>query len=109
MSVTFINAMRVAPEDEQFFLAMWDEGAAHVAAQPGFIATSLHKTTALNKEFQYYTIAVWEDGDALATATSSPWWREFTERFGFSTEDPRFTSVPALCEIVRNEQGFLPA
>ncbi len=100
MAVTFINAMCVAAHEAPFFLKMWEEGYDYVCKQPGFIASSLHRTMALNDQFQYYTIAVWENAEALGTATSSDWWIDFTHRFGFTGEDVRFTSVPALCEIV---------
>ena len=106
MPVTFINAMRVAKSDTEFFEKMWDEGAAFVATQPGFVSTSLHKTAALNDEFQYYTIAVWQRSGDLASATSTDWWKDFVQRFGFAGPSPRFTSVPALCEVARDPQAM---
>ncbi len=106
MPTTFINAMRVPKSDSEFFEKMWDEGADFVATQPGFVSTSLHKTTALNEEFQYYTIAVWQKSSDLVAATSSDWWKDFVNRFGFSGPTPRFTSVPALCEVARDPQSM---
>ncbi len=106
MAVTFINAMRVPENRKAYFVQMWEEGYDYVAAQPGFIASSLHETTALNDEFQFYTIAVWKDADALIAATSTEWWRDFTERFGFTGPTPAFTSVPALCNVVSDHDDL---
>lgn len=105
MAVSFINAMRVPEQDVDYFERMWREGAEYVEKQPGFISTSLHKTVALNDEFQYYTVAVWRTPADLRNATSTAWWKAFTDRFGFNGPDPRFSSVPAICEIRNDPQN----
>jgi hypothetical protein len=50
LPVTFINAMNVKASDDTLFVEMWDEGARYVATQPGFIATSLHKSAIHRRE-----------------------------------------------------------
>jgi hypothetical protein len=52
LPVTFINAMNLKARDDTLFVEMWDEGARHVATQPGFIATSLHKSQSTAAKFQ---------------------------------------------------------
>jgi hypothetical protein len=54
LPVTFINAMNVKASDDTLFVEMWDEGARYVATQPGFIATSLHKSQSTAAKFQYH-------------------------------------------------------
>lgn len=104
MSITFINAMVVPEAQESRFLEYWDKGAAYVASQPGFISTSLHKNLHRGA-FQYYTVACWDSEEAFRTATSSEWWSDFTREFGFGNEVFGLEANPALCEVLRDEQG----
>lgn len=103
MTVTFINAMKVPESQDARFLKRWDEGAAYVATQSGFVSTSLHKN-AHGGPFQYYTVACWESETAFRAATSSQWWKAFTEEFGFGDEATGLVATPAVCEVVRDEQ-----
>jgi heme-degrading monooxygenase HmoA len=106
MPVTFINALNVDAKDEVFFVEMWGEGARYVAAQPGFVATSLHKSRSADAAFQYFTVAVWESDAHFRAAISTDWWKAYRKRFGFDGDRPRFRATPALCDIVQDEQGL---
>jgi heme-degrading monooxygenase HmoA len=106
MPVTFINALNVDANDDAFFVEMWDEGANYVATQPGFVATSLHKSHFSGAAFQYFTVAVWESNAHFRAATSTDWWIAYRKRFGFDGDSPRFKATPSLCAIVRDKQGL---
>ena len=83
MSVAFINALNVDPKDDAYFVEMWDEGALYVAKQPGFIATSLHKSHSQAASYQYFAVAVWESDQQFRAVTSTDWWKAYRKRFGF--------------------------
>lgn len=68
--VVLINLFTLAPEDEEGFLAIWQDDAAFMKAQPGFISTQLHR--ALGPNPTYLNYAVWETNEAFAAAFSHP-------------------------------------
>jgi heme-degrading monooxygenase HmoA len=104
MPVSFINALKVPLGREDEFRALWDEGASYVSGQPGFVATSLHRTVSANAPCDFYTVAVWETADRFAAATSTDWWRDYVRRF--RSVVPGFAPSPAVCDIERDTQGL---
>jgi heme oxygenase (mycobilin-producing) len=71
MPTSFINPMKVPADRTADFLKLWDEGAAYVATQPGFISTSLHRALSADAGHQYFTVAVWATPEHFAAATST--------------------------------------
>lgn len=104
MAVTFINALKVPAGREADFRRLWDEGAAYVASQPGFVATSLHRSVSAQAPFEFYTVAVWETAEQFGAATSTDWWRSYAKRF--RAKIPGFAPSPAVCEIERDAEGL---
>jgi heme-degrading monooxygenase HmoA len=106
LPVTFINAMNVKASDDTLFVETWDEGARYVATQPGFIATSLHKSQSTAAKFQYHR--GWESRAHFVAATSTEWWKDYRARFGFGGEASRSAATPAICDILHDAQGLFP-
>ena len=68
--VVLINQFEVPPEDAERFLEVWQDDAAFMTRQPGFISTQLHRGTAGSSTFM--NVAVWESAAALRQAFRSP-------------------------------------
>ena len=56
--VVLVNVFTLDKADEQTFLKIWQDDAAFMKRQPGFISTQLHR--ALGESPTYLNYAVWE-------------------------------------------------
>ena len=56
--VVLVNVFTLDAEDEQSFLKTWQDDAAFMKRQPGFISTQLHR--AVGDSPTYLNYAVWE-------------------------------------------------
>lgn len=56
--VVLVNVFTLDPADEQTFLQVWQDDAAFMKRQPGFISTQLHR--AIGESPTYLNYAVWE-------------------------------------------------
>ena len=56
--VVLVNVITLDKADEQAFLKTWQDDAAFMKRQPGFISTQLHR--ALGESPTYLNYAVWE-------------------------------------------------
>src|ERR1700676_196373 len=56
--VVLVNVVTLDKADEQTFLKTWQDDAAFMKRQPGFISTQLHR--ALGESPTYLNCAVWE-------------------------------------------------
>src|SRR6202162_4299686 len=56
--VVLVNVITLDKADEQTFLRTWQDDAAFMKRQPGFISTQLHR--ALGESPTYFNYAVWE-------------------------------------------------
>lgn len=68
--VVLVNVFTLDPADEQVFLQVWQEDAAFMKRQPGFISTQLHR--ALGESPTYLNYAVWESTAAFRAAFTHP-------------------------------------
>ncbi len=68
--VVLINLFTLDPDDEESFLEIWQDDAAFMKAQPGFISTQLHR--ALGASPTYLNYAVWETTAHFAAAFAHP-------------------------------------
>lgn len=68
--VVLVNLFTLDPADEAGFLAIWQDDAAFMKRQPGFISTQLHR--ALGDNPTYLNCAVWESTAAFRAAFSDP-------------------------------------
>jgi len=68
--VVLVNAFTLEKADEQNFLKIWEDDAAFMKRQPGFISTQLHR--AVGESPTYLNYAVWESVAAFRAAFTHP-------------------------------------
>ena len=68
--VILVNLFTLDIADEPAFLAVWQDDAAFMKAQPGFISTQLHR--AIGPNATYLNYAVWESTSSFAAAFANP-------------------------------------
>ena len=68
--VVLVNIFTLDKADEPGFLKIWQDDAAFMKRQPGFISTQLHR--ALGESPTYLNYAVWESNAAFRAAFSNP-------------------------------------
>jgi heme-degrading monooxygenase HmoA len=68
--VVLVNTFTLDKADEPDFLKIWQDDAAFMKRQPGFISTQLHR--ALGENPTYLNYAVWESNAAFRAAFSNP-------------------------------------
>lgn len=72
-AVVLINLFTLDKADEEPFLTAWQDDAAIMKRQPGFISTQLHR--ALGESPAYLNYAVWESTAAFRAAFANPEFR----------------------------------
>lgn len=72
-AVVLVNVFTLDQADEQSFLQVWQDDAAFMKQQPGFISTQLHR--ALGESPTYLNYAVWESTAAFRAAFTHPTFR----------------------------------
>jgi len=68
--VVLVNVFTLDEEDEEAFLAAWQNDAEFMKCQPGFISTQLHR--AIGKSPTYLNYAVWESTADFRAAFTQP-------------------------------------
>jgi heme-degrading monooxygenase HmoA len=68
--VVLVNVFTLDKADEQDFLNTWQDDAAFMKRQPGFISTQLHR--AIGENATYLNYAVWESTAAFRAAFTNP-------------------------------------
>lgn len=68
--VILANVFTLAKADEPAFLKIWQDDAAFMKRQPGFISTQLHR--AIGDSPTYLNYAVWESTAAFQAAFTNP-------------------------------------
>ncbi|HXZ16160.1 MAG TPA: antibiotic biosynthesis monooxygenase family protein [Roseiarcus sp.] len=68
--VVLVNVFTLDKADEQTFLEIWEDDAAFMKRQPGFISTQLHR--AIGESATYLNYAVWESVAAFRAAFTDP-------------------------------------
>ena len=71
--VVLVNVFTLDQADEQAFLEVWQEDAAFMKRQPGFISTQLHR--AIGESPTYLNYAVWETTADFRAAFTHPEFR----------------------------------
>ena len=71
--VVLVNLFTLEAADEQGFLASWQDDAAFMKRQPGFISTQLHR--AVGDSPAYLNYAVWESNAHFRAAFTHPEFR----------------------------------
>lgn len=97
--VVLVNLFMLDPADETGFLAIWQDDAAFMKAQPGFISTQLHR--AVGPSPTYLNYAVWESTGHFAAAFGHPDFRNKLAGYPASAvASPHLfqtVAVPGIC------------
>jgi heme-degrading monooxygenase HmoA len=91
--VVLVNVVTLDKADEQTFVEAWQNDAAFMKRQPGFISTQLHR--AIGESPTYLNYAVWESTAAFRAAFTHP---EF--RATLSAYPPSAVASPHLFQRV---------
>ena len=86
--VVLVNVFTLDKADEPRFLEVWQDDAAFMKRQPGFISTQLHR--ALGDSPTYLNYAVWELTAAFRAAFSNPDFQ--AKNLGLPTLRRRYTA-----------------
>jgi len=97
--VVLVNVFTLDKADEQSFLQVWQDDAAFMKRQPGFIATQLHR--AIGESPTYLNYAVWESTAHFRAAFTHPEFRSKISAYPSSAvASPHLfqkVAVPGVC------------
>ncbi|RKE39935.1 heme-degrading monooxygenase HmoA [Paraburkholderia sp. BL23I1N1] len=97
--VVLVNVFTLDKADEQVFLQAWQDDAAIMKQQPGFISTQLHR--ALGESPTYLNYAVWESNAHFRAAFAHPEFRARLSAYPSSAvASPHLfqkVAVPGIC------------
>ncbi len=97
--VILVNVFTLAKADEPAFLKIWQDDAAFMKRQSGFISTQLHR--ALGDSPTYLNYAVWESTAAFQAAFSDPEFQSKLAAYPSSAVAAphlfRKVTVPGIC------------
>jgi len=97
--VVLVNLFTLDKADEQTFLNVWQDDAAFMKRQPGFISTQLHR--AIGENPTYLNYAVWDSTAAFRAAFGHPEFRAKLATYPASAvASPHLfqtVAVPGIC------------
>lgn len=97
--VVLVNVFTLDRDDEQTFLQVWQDDAAFMKRQPGFISTQLHR--AIGESPTYLNYAVWDSSAAFRAAFTHPEFRAKISAYPSSAvASPHLfqtVAVPGIC------------
>ena len=97
--VVLANVFTLDKADEATFLRVWQDDAAFMKRQPGFISTQLHR--AIGESPTYLNYAVWESTAAFRAAFTHPEFRATLSAYPSSAvASPHLfqkVAVPGVC------------
>jgi len=97
--VILVNVFTMDQADEQAFLEVWQDDAAFMKRQPGFISTQLHR--AIGENPTYLNYAVWETNAHFRAAFSHSEFKASLAAYPSSTvASPHLfekVAVPGIC------------
>ena len=97
--VVLVNVFTLDKADEQSFLKVWQDDAAFMKQQPGFISTQLHR--AIGESPTYLNYAVWQTTADFRTAFTHPEFRSKISAYPSSAvASPHLfqkVAVPGIC------------
>jgi heme-degrading monooxygenase HmoA len=97
--VVLVNVFTLDKADEEIFLSAWQDDAAFMKRQPGFISTQLHR--AIGDSPTYLNYAVWESTDDFRAAFTHPEFRAALSSYPASAvASPHLfqkVAVPGVC------------
>jgi heme-degrading monooxygenase HmoA len=97
--VVLVNLFTLDKADEQTFLQIWQDDAAFMKRQPGFVSTQLHR--AIGEGATYLNCAVWESTAHFRAAFTHPEFRAKISAYPSSAvASPHLfqkVAVPGIC------------
>jgi heme-degrading monooxygenase HmoA len=94
-----VNVFTLDKADEQTFLKAWQDDAAFMKRQPGFVSTQLHR--AIGESPTYLNYAVWESTAAFRAAFTHPGFRaKLSDYPSSAVASPHLfqkVAVPGIC------------
>ena len=97
--VVQVNVFTLDEEDEEAFLAAWQNDAEFMKCQPGFISTQLHR--AIGESPTYLNYAVWQSTADFRAAFTHPEFRAKLSAYPSSAvASPHLfqkVAVPGIC------------
>jgi heme-degrading monooxygenase HmoA len=94
-----VNVFTLEKANEQAFLQAWQDDAAFMKRQPGFISTQLHRT--IGDSPTYLNYAVWESTAAFRAAFTHPEFRASLSTYPASAvaspHSFQKVAVPGIC------------
>ena|SRR5690242_9883276 len=97
--VTLIKNYAVPADEAEAFVAVYEENARIMAAQPGFVRSRLHRALVERDEARFVHVAEWRSGAALDVATANPEWLA-SVRSMFDDHGLHIRSEPAAYRVV---------
>ena len=100
-AVVLVNVFTLDKSDEHTFLKAWQDDAAFMKRQPGFISTQLHR--AIGESPTYLNCAVWESTADFRAAFTHPEFRARLSAYPSSAvASPHLfqkVAVPGICVV----------
>ncbi|MFK4383404.1 antibiotic biosynthesis monooxygenase family protein [Bradyrhizobium sp. USDA 223] len=97
--LVLVNLFTLDKADEQSFLQVWQDDAAFMKRQPGFISTQLHR--AIGESPTYLNYAVWQTSADFRAAFTHPEFRSKISAYPASAvASPHLfqkVAVPGIC------------
>ena len=98
-TITVINPFEVPDTRKDEALGLWDEAAAFLSAQDGYVSARLHRSVDPAARFHLVTVAEWETAGHFATALAR------LQAEGLDRGLADFPSSPGVYEVVRRVRG----
>jgi heme oxygenase (mycobilin-producing) len=92
--VVLVNAFEVPPASDDAFLAGWEASRRVLHAQPGYLATRLHRSLSPEVDFRFVNIGRYTSPQAFQAAVGHPEFRQAAAAI-------QHRAHPALYEVVR--------
>jgi heme oxygenase (mycobilin-producing) len=93
--VVLINAFEVPADADDAFLAGWEASRQFLRAQPGYLATRLHRSLSPGADFRFVNIGRYASPQAFRAAVGQPGFREAAAAI-------QHRAHPGLYEIIRS-------
>jgi heme-degrading monooxygenase HmoA len=92
--VVLINAFEVPADGDDAFVSAWEETRHFLRAQPGYLATRLHRSLAPDVDLRFVNIGRYESPQAFQAAVGQPGFRQEAAAI-------QHRAHPSLYEVVR--------
>ncbi len=91
-SAILINAFEVPPAKDDEFMARWQDAAAFLRQQEGFISTRLHQSLD-PAAFRFVDVAVWQSPEHFRQAVGTAEFQALARRMPFVSHPTVYRSI----------------